>query len=175
MACGTPVAGFPVVGPKDIINSPGVGSVNENLEIAIKEAYSDGDPEECVTYVSKHFTWEIATQQFLDNLVPIKCDNPAGCRMDTDTSHALFYRVAFVLVFVLLGLKRYNYWPVIQGYMKPLLSFQVLCCQLRVTKQKVKCNIGEDNHYFQGRTKKTTQRDSAAVYRRRGYQKAVTV
>lgn len=173
MASGTPVAGFPVVGPKDIINSPGVGSVNENLEIAINEAYSNGDPEECVTYASQYFTWEIATQQFLDNLVPIQCDNPAGCSMGTDTSHALFYRVVFLLVFVLFGLKRYNYWPVIQGYMLRLLSFQ-MCRQRRV--KKVKCNIGEDNHYSQGRTKKTTQQtDNAAACRRRGCQKAVTV
>ncbi|CAB9515588.1 GDP-mannose-dependent alpha-mannosyltransferase [Seminavis robusta] len=70
LACGTPVAAFPAPGPLDTIgNKKEVGSVNEDLAQAIEDALTHGDSEICAKYVRENYTWEIATQQFLDNLV----------------------------------------------------------------------------------------------------------
>lgn len=78
LSTGTPVAAFPAPGPVDIIRpNPKVGAVNENLGVAVAQAYANGDPEECVRYVAEHFTWEKATSQFLDNLVPTR-DSDGG-------------------------------------------------------------------------------------------------
>lgn len=73
LASGTPVAAFRALGaPVDVIEpNPKLGSVNDDLEVAIHQAYSSGDGEECVDYIIKHNTWQIATDQFLDNLVPV--------------------------------------------------------------------------------------------------------
>ncbi len=38
LACGTPVAAFPVTGPKDVIGDRAVGVLNENLTVACLEA-----------------------------------------------------------------------------------------------------------------------------------------
>ncbi|CAB9518169.1 GDP-mannose-dependent alpha-mannosyltransferase [Seminavis robusta] len=52
LACGTPVAAFPTPGPIDIIGcNRKVGSINENLVVAIFEALSYGNSEACVKHV----------------------------------------------------------------------------------------------------------------------------
>jgi len=38
LACGTPVAAFPVTGPKDVIEEGKTGSLNLDLEMAVKRA-----------------------------------------------------------------------------------------------------------------------------------------
>lgn len=72
LACGTPVAAFEAPGPIDIIKPNFyIGSVNDDLKTAIRDAYLYGIADECVSYVTKHYTWEVATRQFIDNLVPV--------------------------------------------------------------------------------------------------------
>ena len=71
MACGLPVAAFPVIGPKDIVTAPGVGSLDENLGRAVETALKTGRAEACIRH-AEEFTWERCTSQFVENLIPIR-------------------------------------------------------------------------------------------------------
>lgn len=66
LACGTPVAAFPVAGPLDIIDDR-VGAMAEDLARAIDTARYCNRAD-CIAYASG-FSWEEATQQFLTGLV----------------------------------------------------------------------------------------------------------
>lgn len=66
MACGLPVAAFPVPGPKDVIGSSGAGALNHDLRAACLAALDI--PRERVQHYARSFTWENATAQFLNNL-----------------------------------------------------------------------------------------------------------
>ncbi len=71
LACGTPIAGFNVTGPKDIVLEGKNGSLDEkDLSKAVNRAL-------CVnrqsTYESsKNYTWGTVADQFISSLVPIK-------------------------------------------------------------------------------------------------------
>lgn len=66
MACGVPVAAFPVTGPRDVI-LPGVtGVLHEDLGRAALQALHL-DPAACVAHASS-YSWRNATLQFLANL-----------------------------------------------------------------------------------------------------------
>jgi glycosyltransferase involved in cell wall biosynthesis len=68
LACGVPVAAYPVVGPIDVIaNHPGVGCLSESLEEAITGALKTGCPEACRD-LAERYAWRDCTQQFLENL-----------------------------------------------------------------------------------------------------------
>jgi glycosyltransferase involved in cell wall biosynthesis len=56
LSCGTPVAAFPVAGPKDVITSSDIGSLNDNLEKAIKKALK-ADRNKCREYALKN-SWD---------------------------------------------------------------------------------------------------------------------
>lgn len=71
MACGVPVAAYPVVGPIDIVTDPNVGCLDEDLGRAVDLALRRGDPDACVRH-AREFTWERCTDQLLANLVPIR-------------------------------------------------------------------------------------------------------
>ncbi|RPI64324.1 MAG: glycosyltransferase family 1 protein [Lysobacterales bacterium] len=67
MACGTPVAAYPVTGPIDVV-APGVtGVLDEDLRAAALAALAI-DREGC-RRAAGEWTWERATAQFLSNLV----------------------------------------------------------------------------------------------------------
>jgi glycosyltransferase involved in cell wall biosynthesis len=66
MACGLPVAAFPVAGPKDVVGESGAGALNMDLQAACLAALSI--PRERVLAHARMFTWENATTQFLNNL-----------------------------------------------------------------------------------------------------------
>ena len=74
LACGTPVAAFPVSGPADIV-TPLTGAVDDDLEIAIASAVSR-NREDCAIYGSS-FTWSASTSQFLNALVPLSLPRAA--------------------------------------------------------------------------------------------------
>ena len=74
MACGVPVAAFPVTGPKDIIGEAPVGAMHDNLAVAIREALTLW-PQDCITH-AKGFSWQQATQDFLANLVGFRDEKP---------------------------------------------------------------------------------------------------
>src|SRR5262249_7907640 len=71
MACGVPVAAYPVTGPVDIITDAKFGSLNEDLGAAIRQALVMGDPAACAS-AAAGYTWENCTRQFVGNLVPVK-------------------------------------------------------------------------------------------------------
>lgn len=68
LACGTPVAAYPVTGPVDVL-TPETGAMDETLDTAIAAALTR-DRAACAAY-GRGFTWEASAQQFIDALVPI--------------------------------------------------------------------------------------------------------
>lgn len=66
LACGTPVAGYPVTGPVDILTF-GAGAMDEDLDNAIGAALAC-DPAACVA-LGRSYSWEASARQFLDALV----------------------------------------------------------------------------------------------------------
>ena len=70
MACGTPVAAYPVTGPIDVIEPNLNGCVNEDLEKAVCHAKTISS-QSCIDSV-KHLSWDSVTQTFLDNMVHCK-------------------------------------------------------------------------------------------------------
>ena len=68
MACGVPVAAYPVVGPIDVVEQGVSGFLHEDLAIAVRRAL-ELDRGACRRH-ALGFTWERATQQFLGNLAP---------------------------------------------------------------------------------------------------------
>ncbi len=68
LACGTPVAAYPVTGPIDILTDA-TGAMAEDLDAAIADAVTR-DRAACAAY-GHSFTWEASAAQFLAALVPI--------------------------------------------------------------------------------------------------------
>jgi glycosyltransferase involved in cell wall biosynthesis len=69
LACGTPVAAFPVAGPLDIVTAE-VGAMSENLTRAI-DAARYCDRSACAAYGAS-FSWDAATRQFLSGLAALE-------------------------------------------------------------------------------------------------------
>lgn len=69
LACGTPVAAFPVPGPKDVIEPGVTGVLDRDLNRAIAGALRL-DRRVCAARAGA-FSWEAATAQFLAGLAPI--------------------------------------------------------------------------------------------------------
>lgn len=69
LACGTPVAAFPVAGPADIVTDR-VGALSEDLPRAIEAALLC-DPNACLARGAQ-FDWDAATDQFLAGLVAVR-------------------------------------------------------------------------------------------------------
>jgi len=63
MACGVPVAAFPVPGPMDVIREGSTGAMDENLAEAVFRALRL-DGEACIEF-AQHHSWERSTQRFL--------------------------------------------------------------------------------------------------------------
>ena len=68
MACGTPVAAFPVPGPIDVV-APGTGVLDADLDAAIAAALKC-DRAVVATH-GRRFSWEASARQFLAALAPI--------------------------------------------------------------------------------------------------------
>ena len=69
MACGVPVAAYPVTGPKDIVENGVNGWVDGDLAYAVEQALKV-PPQQCRDYAEKH-SWQHAANQFESNLVPV--------------------------------------------------------------------------------------------------------
>lgn len=67
LACGTPVAAYPVSGPIDIVTEA-VGALDESLTRAIATALTRTQAA-CLSYGCE-FSWAVSARQFLDALVP---------------------------------------------------------------------------------------------------------
>jgi glycosyltransferase involved in cell wall biosynthesis len=70
MACGTPVAAYPVRGPIDVITDSVAGVLDADLQSAALRAL-ELDREK-VRRFAERFSWEMSSRQFLDHLVPVR-------------------------------------------------------------------------------------------------------
>ena len=77
MACGTPVAAFPVRGPIDVIKDPAVGVLDNDLGAAALAALTL-DREKVRRY-GERFSWEHSSRQFLASLVPARGQGGVRC------------------------------------------------------------------------------------------------
>lgn len=68
LACGTPVAAYPVTGPIDVIDES-VGAMDEDLDAAIRRALTR-DRAACAAYGAR-FSWAASAAEFREALVPI--------------------------------------------------------------------------------------------------------
>jgi glycosyltransferase involved in cell wall biosynthesis len=66
LACGVPVAAFPVAGPLDVIEDSGAGVLDWDLRAAALAAL-EVDPGLCCER-ARNFTWTASAEQFLGNL-----------------------------------------------------------------------------------------------------------
>jgi glycosyltransferase involved in cell wall biosynthesis len=70
MACGLPVAAYPVTGPRDVIGNSAAGVLHEDLRVACIEALKLRREDALAR--AKLFSWRAATEQFVANLHPRK-------------------------------------------------------------------------------------------------------
>ena len=76
MACGTPVAAFPVAGPIDVIGRSGGGAMHADLREACLQALAI--PREQARQRAEQFSWSAATGQMLDALQVIPRTRPTS-------------------------------------------------------------------------------------------------
>jgi len=72
LACGTPVAAFPVTGPKDVLTGARgcVGAVNTDLRQAALDALN-GDRAACRAH-AETYSWRACAELFLSHLMPMR-------------------------------------------------------------------------------------------------------
>lgn len=69
MACGVPVAAYPVPGPLDVVGPTNAGILSEDLKTAAMQALKI--PRENCRQVAERSSWRNCTEIFVKNLVPI--------------------------------------------------------------------------------------------------------
>lgn len=70
LACGTPVAAYPVPGPLDVLgHNREIGAMDEDLGKAVDHCLEHGQRTACRAFALEH-SWEKCTRQFLEHLVP---------------------------------------------------------------------------------------------------------
>ncbi len=72
MACGVPVAAFPVAGPRDVVLDGVTGALDEDLGAAVERALRI-NPQHCIDYAARH-SWQGCAEAFLRHVQPL----PAG-------------------------------------------------------------------------------------------------
>ncbi len=77
LACGTPVAAYPVPGPQDVLarqsSSAPVGFMHSDLGQAVQSALAANIPRaRCRDYVETHFSWKNSKDQFLQHARPVR-------------------------------------------------------------------------------------------------------
>ena len=75
MACGLPVAAYPVTGPRDVIGDSRAGVLHEDLRTACLAALKLSREDALAR--ARLFSWRAATEQFLGHLHPRGRDLPA--------------------------------------------------------------------------------------------------
>jgi glycosyltransferase involved in cell wall biosynthesis len=78
MACGVPVAAYPVTGPVDVVQQGVTGFCDEDLKKAAV-ACLDLDGKRCREFATR-FSWKNAADEFLRNMVPAR----VGTQGETD-------------------------------------------------------------------------------------------
>ncbi len=67
LACGVPVAAYPVMGPLDVIGDTGSGVLSDDLREAAEAALDI--PRDHCRKVAMNYTWAASARQFLDNCI----------------------------------------------------------------------------------------------------------
>lgn len=88
MACGVPVAAYPVTGPIDVVRNGVTGVLGEDLRAAALAALQL-DRGACREHALR-YTWSAATRQFLAALVPVTPG--VGCQIPADGSKDVLER-----------------------------------------------------------------------------------
>jgi len=73
LACGVPVAAFPVTGPKDVIGTNPIGVLNDDLRAACLEALNIS-PAACRDFALTR-SWETSARQFIGHMNGIVADD----------------------------------------------------------------------------------------------------
>lgn len=84
LACGVPVAAFPVEGPIDVITSPKAGMLHDDLRTAMIGA-RDVTADDCLSYVES-FTWERVTDIFEATLVLVESGDVQRFKLHESTT-----------------------------------------------------------------------------------------
>jgi glycosyltransferase involved in cell wall biosynthesis len=82
MACGCPVAAYPVTGPVDVIGDSPAGALDEDLRVAALRALAI-DRRTARSH-AEHFSWAASTQQFLSHLHGFGLDDKNLARTPSD-------------------------------------------------------------------------------------------
>ncbi len=72
LACGVPVAAFPVPGPRDVIGNAPVGVLDNDLRAAALRALAI-DRGACRAFAER-MDWDTSARMFLDNVAPLRRD-----------------------------------------------------------------------------------------------------
>jgi glycosyltransferase involved in cell wall biosynthesis len=70
MACGTPVAAYPVAGPLDVVGDSAAGVLDEDLQAAALRALDLSSDDARAR--ARQFDWEAVCDQFVSLLVPVR-------------------------------------------------------------------------------------------------------
>lgn len=76
LACGTPVAAYPVQGPIDVLGGSGVAALEDDLRTAALHALRI-DRAACRAFALSH-SWHVATQQFVEHHVDLAAPRDAA-------------------------------------------------------------------------------------------------
>lgn len=76
LACGVPVAAYPVTGPIDVLDGSGVGILDDDLSRGVERALTIA-AEDCRAFALNH-AWPVSVRQFLGHLQPIHCPAEAA-------------------------------------------------------------------------------------------------
>ncbi len=84
LACGTPVAAFPVTGPSDVLADAAgrIGAVNADLRVAALQALG-ADRAACRMHAER-YSWRACAEIFLSHLVPLVGSHAPACHTAED-------------------------------------------------------------------------------------------
>jgi glycosyltransferase involved in cell wall biosynthesis len=87
LACGTPVAAFPVTGPIDVLSGGEAGAMREDLRSACLDALKI--ERSTARAWAERFSWRAASEQFASHLKPLRNSDEAGPDAQQDSSQSV--------------------------------------------------------------------------------------
>ena len=65
LACGVPIAAYPVIGPIDVVTDDILGTLDDDIGAAAVKALKKGTANQRAEHVQNHYNWDVATAQFI--------------------------------------------------------------------------------------------------------------